>query len=351
VDKDNELAEWREKERVARDARDEVQKEKLATEKQIAALKEDRQRDKLAADKQVAVLMEQQQKEKLAMNKQLATLLDQQQKDKLAMDKQLAAVKDSEKKERQAKEQLQKEKAATEKLLADAPELAKKEREAKEQLQKEKAATEKLLASTKDSEQKERDAKDKLAKQIAEAKDRQEKERQLAAARDKERKELEDKDRAARQKLAQGPDLPSDIPSKIYCPTLDENQQGTDIYVHCATQPALKAKMLVLHYRAASAVHYNSLAMERSPKGWFAAVIPASSASGKVIHYFIEAVDGNERVIAKDGKPASPNVMALRPRMAPPVQVASSSDPTSGGLIPAADKTPVRGRKDRAKRR
>jgi hypothetical protein len=315
VEKDDQLGELRQKERDEHDAKEQLQREKLALTKEVATAKADLEKQKVAADKQLADA-------KLASDKQLADAklaADRRLAEtKAVLDKELAALKASEKKEREAKEQLAKDKAATDKQLAEARELAKKEREAKEQLAKDKAATDKQLVAAQNSDKSEREAKEKLLKQAAEAKEKQDKERQLAEARAKEDKQRLEREQLARQKLAEGPDVPAELPRKIYCPTLDENQEGMDVYVHCAAQPSLKAKSAVLYYRPAQAVHYNAVAMERSKKGWMTAVIPAAQVKGKVLHYYLEVLDGSDKVVAKDGKPTSPNVMTLRPHGAPP---------------------------------
>jgi hypothetical protein len=287
---------------------------------------------------------------------QLQRQKEQLQREKQEVDKELATVKLSEKKEREAKEQLHQAKLATEKQLAETKDLAKKEREAKEQLQKEKLATEKQLASTQESEKKEREAKEQLLKQAAEAKDKQAKDKQLAEARDKEQRDRREKERLAREKLAEGPDVPGEIPQKIFCPALDENAQGTDIFVHCAAQPSLKAKSAALYYRTSGSTHYNSLAMERNKKGWFTAMIPANHATTKVLHYYVEVMDAKDNIAARDGKATSPNIMTLRPKPAQMASDAPRSDSSTDALLSAGDgqrkPQPTRAaRKERSKTR
>jgi hypothetical protein len=239
--------------------------------------------------------------------------------------------------EREAKEKLQKEKLDVDKQLAAAKEAEKKEREAREKLAKEKLEVDKQLTAMKDSEKKERETREKLQKELTESKDSQQKEKLAAEARDKERKAQEDKDRAARQKLADGPDLPSSIPQPLYCPTPDEGQQGSEVYIHCVTQPGVKGKPAALFYRPSGMLHFNSLAMEKTRKGWYAAVIPASFASGKVLQFYVEAHNDRGDVIANYGRATSPNIMTLKP---PGTPVASSARRDSGGgLVKASAKT------------
>jgi chemotaxis protein histidine kinase CheA len=187
--------------------------------------------------------------------------------------------------EKEAKEKLEKARADAEKQLAAARDAEKKEREDKEKLAKEKVDTEKQLAAARDAEKKERETREKLEKQLAEARDTQQKEKQLAETRDKERKGQEEKERLAREKMAEGPDLPSSLPRPLTCPIPDEGQQGADLYVHCAVAPTLKAKAVALYYRPSGVLHFNSLAMERNKKGWYLAVVPATYAGGMVMKY------------------------------------------------------------------
>jgi hypothetical protein len=260
-------------------------------------------------------------------------------------EKLLAKVQDAEKKQREDREKLEKEKVDADKQLASVKESEKKQRETVEKLQKEKLDAEKQLASARESEKKEREARERLEKQLAELKDGQQKEKQAAEARDKERKSQEEKEKLARDKLAEGPEMPSHVPQPLYCPTADEGQQGMDLYVHCATQPDIKAKLAALYYRPSGALHFNSLAMQRSKKGWWTAVVPASFTNTKVLQYYVEVRNDRDGVLANYGRSASPNIMTLKAPGAP----LASTPPDS--LVPASAVTPAKGRKTRGKSR
>jgi hypothetical protein len=316
-----------------RQAREHLQQIKVEKDDQLTQM-----RSKLAEERDAKEAL---QREKAALEKELRFTKAEHDKATASMEKQLATAAENERKELVAKDKLQEAKAALERQLAEAKDLIKREQQAKSQVEKEKGATEKQLAATKDAEAKERDAKDKLVKQAAEAKEKQEKDRQEALARDKEHRERQEQEQAARQRLAEGPDLPATLPSKVYCPALDDNQEGTDIYVHCATEA--KARTAVLYYRTASSPHYSSVAMERSKKGWFTAVVPAGQVKGKVMHYYFEAMDDKDRLVAKEGKASSPNVMTLRP----PSSTATPTAVTASADAPAVPAHKVRGRSTR----
>jgi chemotaxis protein histidine kinase CheA len=253
-------------------------------------------------------------------------------KERNALRKDLAQAQDGEKKERETREKLQKDKQDADSKLAAAREGEKKEREAREKLEKEKAESEKQIAALKESEKKERDLREKLEKQLAELKDGQQKEKQLADAREKERKTHDEQERVVREKLMQGPEFPSQIPSPVFCPTPDEGQRGADIFVHCALQPSNKATAVALYYRPSGVVHFNSLAMERGKKGWYTAVIPATNIPGKLVQYYVEARNGKGEVTASYGKPGSPNIMTLKPATTTPM---AKEDRPSATLVPA----------------
>ena len=58
---------------------------------------------------------------------------------------------------------------------------------------------------------------------------------------------------------------------------------------------------------------YNAVTLERSRKGWYVTTIPGGRVSGRLIHYYVEARDGKEKVAASNGKATSPNVITIRP--------------------------------------
>jgi hypothetical protein len=312
------MAEKEKKDAVAAiaDASDARKKEKAAAveaqaakdREKVASLEAEsaKQREKAAAGE----ALESKQKEKRSL----------EERDRLT--KELSSTKDSEKQQRQAKEILEKQKAEVEKLLAQAKDSEKKEREAKEQLQKTKADTDKQLADLKDSAKKERESREKLEKELAATKEREAKEKTAREALEGEKKALEAREKEsrehdaqmkqARERLADGPDLPAQIPQALYCPLGDEAQRDTELFIHCAPQPNVKAKGVALYYRTSGSFHFNSLAMERSKRGWFVAAVPAPNVTGKVLQYYAEATDGRGDVVAANGKANSPNIVTLR---------------------------------------
>jgi hypothetical protein len=228
------------------------------------------ERDKLQADG-ARLLKEKQELEKLlaearAKDKQqqseIATLQKKRENDMLSLQKQQEAERG----------RLAKEKAALDKQLADAAQREKSEREAKLKVEEEKKQ---MLARDAEEKQKE--------------KERLEREKQVKA------------------KLAEAPDMPSSLPQKVYCLTADSHPRGADVYVHCATQPSVKADQLTLYYRPSGHATFSSAGMERSRGGWRTAMIPSALVKGTMLQYYVEAHSGR-RVAATNGKPTLPNI-------------------------------------------
>jgi hypothetical protein len=295
-------------------------------------------------------LLEQAEDEKKRLGETHQAAMGRWEKEKLELEKQLLEARAGEKREREAREKLEKErdkeraerdklladtrdklekekaeKAERDKLLAEAKEREKKEREARDKLdkerEKEKAAQDKLLAEAKEREKKEREARDKL-----------DKEKQAAADRDRERREKDERERAERERLADGPDYPASLPAALHCP-IPEGESGSDLFIHCATQGQVKAKEIALYYRSSGMLHYNSLTMRRSKKGWQFAAVPADKIKGNTVQYYAHALGPNGEVVASNGKPKSPNIALIRPRG---LRVAGGPDTSDGGLTKAA---------------
>ena len=258
------------------------------------------EKEKAAKDKQIAdanAKIEQLQKDKADRDAKLGPAgakIQQLEKEKAEKDKQIAALTASDKKERDAKEALQKEKPERERLLTET-----KARVA--QLEKEKADRDKQIASLSASDKKERESREKLEKTMADV-----------AARERERRSKELEDRKEKEKLAEGGELPGHLREPVTCDLPDEVPAGEDLYVHCVPQTGVGAKVLAFYYRSGGMALYNAVTLERSRKGWYVTTIPGARVSGKLIHYYVEARDGKEKVVTSNGKATSPNVITVR---------------------------------------
>jgi hypothetical protein len=246
---------------------------------------------------------QQAQKDKSERDKQLADArariqqLEQQlQQNKAASDKQLA---DSKARTQQLEQQLQQSKAASDKQLADSKARI---QQLEQQLQQSKADRDRQLADAKAREDKEREAREKIEheRQVAEAK-----------ARDAENKKKQEQQN--RERLFAGPELPARINEPLLCSVPDEAPLRTDLFVHCVARPNVKARSIVFYYRVAGSAQYYSMPMERTSKGWHAALVPGVRVVGKVMQYYAEALDAREAVVAHNGKESSPNILTLKP--------------------------------------
>jgi hypothetical protein len=284
--------------------REKLQRDKQEREKMLSDAKSfmaQLEKEKAAKDKQIADLnakVQQLEKEKADRDAKLGPAgakIAQLEKEKAEKDKQIAALTASDKKEREAKEKLEKEKPERERQLNEA-----KAKVA--QLEKDKADRDKQIASLSASDKKERESREKLEKTMADV-----------AARERERRNKELEDQKEKMKLAEGGDLPGHIREPVTCDLPDEVPAGEDLYVHCVPQPGVGAKMLAFYYRSGGSALYNAVTLERSRKGWFITTIPGGRVSGKLLHYYVEARDGKEKVAATNGKATSPNVVMVKP--------------------------------------
>ncbi len=113
------------------------------------------------------------------------------------------------------------------------------------------------------------------------------------------------------------PDPPAHVPAALFCPLPFEIPPDEDMVVRCLTEKQQKKSTAVLYYRpeGAASEEFVRVPMNRSPKGWMQATIPADAISGKSLSYYIEA-----RVPSKDGgtqilnlaRPESPNSFLIK---------------------------------------
>ena len=283
--------------------KEKLQRQKQEQDKELAGVKgraQDLARQVADADKQLAdarVKVHDLESAKEDRDRQITDLkarLAQVTKDLQDQEKQLAASQASDKKERESGNKLAHDKSETDRQLAD-------QKRNLQELTRQKAETDKQLAAARDEAKRERDAKEKL---IAASRE--------ADAREAQRKNKESEEQTAREKLAEGPDLPSHVTEPIACTVPDEVPSGADLYVHCVPRPSINAKVVALYYRSGG-VLYNVSTMDRSKKGWFTAVIPGGKLAGKVLHYYVEARDGRQDVVGSNGRANAPNIATIRP--------------------------------------
>jgi hypothetical protein len=94
-------------------------------------------------------------------------------------------------------------------------------------------------------------------------------------------------------------------------------------------QGGVKAEEITLYYRPSGSSRFNTMAMERSRKGWYTAVLPGPLVKGRMLQYYVEAGNGRGKTVASNGKPSSPNVVMIN--RWPKVADATADVPTAVG--------------------
>ena len=242
-----------------------------------------------------------------------------QQKDKQQKEKQ--AREDAEakqQKDKQAREDAERDEKKQKEVAAKTKEAESKDRGDSERLRKEKAESDKQAADLKVRvKDLEKDKADR-DKQLADARAQGDKDREALekVARDKQAAEAEvrvaENKRHERERLFAGPEMPEHLREALTCVVPDEAPLRTDLFVHCVARPNVKARSIVFYYRGAGARYY-SVPMERTAKGWYAAIVPGVRVTGKALQYYAEAFNDREAIVANNGKENSPNIITLRP--------------------------------------
>jgi len=292
ADEDAEAKQQKDKQQKEKQAREDAeakqQKDKQARED--AERDEKKQKEVAAKTKEAESKdrgdSERLRKEKAESDKQAADLkvrVKDLEKDKADRDKQLADAKTR-------AQQLEKDKADRDKQLADAKTRI-------QQLEKDKADHDKQLADARAQGDKDREALEKVAR------DKQAAEAEVRVAENK---------RHERERLFAGPEMPEHLREALTCVVPDEAPLRTDLFVHCVARPNVKARSIVFYYRGAGARYY-SVPMERTAKGWYAAIVPGVRVTGKALQYYAEAFNDREAIVANNGKENSPNIITLRP--------------------------------------
>ena len=98
---------------------------------------------------------------------------------------------------------------------------------------------------------------------------------------------------------------------------IDEARAGFPIVVRVEAGPDVGAQKVVLHFRGSGQEDFAALPMTRKGTAW-GAQIPSTAVRGRVMHYYVEALDVRSRPVAQNGSAASPNIITLTGWVAPP---------------------------------
>ena len=97
----------------------------------------------------------------------------------------------------------------------------------------------------------------------------------------------------------------------IYCPAPEGAPPRKELKLRCFAAPKLRAVRVFLHYRRPDE-DYTALQMNREPKGWYSAAIPAADVTGSAMEYFVEAEGAGGKITGTHGDEQQPNVIAVR---------------------------------------
>ncbi|HEY4184116.1 MAG TPA: tetratricopeptide repeat protein, partial [Polyangia bacterium] len=106
------------------------------------------------------------------------------------------------------------------------------------------------------------------------------------------------------------PDLPSKIEA-LDCPYPNEAPPGKKLTLRCAAADNLGIANVNLYFKGFQMEDFESIAMEKSPKGWWQAVLPKKSVDGKSVQFYFEGVDASDQPVVSNGRAESPNVLVL----------------------------------------
>jgi hypothetical protein len=108
------------------------------------------------------------------------------------------------------------------------------------------------------------------------------------------------------------PDIPTTLLAPLACTTPDVSTLGESLSIRCAVGPGVSAKSVWMHYRVPGAEDFQTLPMQRTPKGWYRAIIPGHVMIGPSIQVYYDARDGTDEKVATNGQFDSPSVIEIR---------------------------------------
>jgi hypothetical protein len=106
------------------------------------------------------------------------------------------------------------------------------------------------------------------------------------------------------------PDLPAKVEA-LDCPYPSDTPPGKKLTLRCAAAGNLGVANVNLYYKGFEMQDYESLPMEKSPKGWWQAQVPKKHVDGKSLQFYFEGVDASDQPVVSSGRAESPNVMMI----------------------------------------
>lgn len=113
--------------------------------------------------------------------------------------------------------------------------------------------------------------------------------------------------------LVQEPDLPARVPVPVYCMLPLDLLPGQDLIVRCVTQKQPRKSSASFHYRPdGKDTPFVELPMDRSPRGWLVAVLPAKALADAPLSYYITAQLPNVQQTFYLAYPEAPRALTVR---------------------------------------
>jgi hypothetical protein len=98
----------------------------------------------------------------------------------------------------------------------------------------------------------------------------------------------------------------------LACETPDEVMAGRALVLHCAAPSRDDRPLVVLvHFRRAGQEEFTTAPTLRTREGRYTATICTELLGAGAVHYYVEARDSRDQVVATSGEPASPHVLMV----------------------------------------
>lgn len=113
--------------------------------------------------------------------------------------------------------------------------------------------------------------------------------------------------------LTKEPDVPARVPVPIYCALPLDLLPDQDLIIRCVTQKHTRKSSATFHYRPdGTEAPFAQLPMDRSPRGWLVAVLPAKEIQGKALSYYVTAHLPNVQQPLYLAYPEAPRALTVR---------------------------------------
>jgi len=106
------------------------------------------------------------------------------------------------------------------------------------------------------------------------------------------------------------PDLPAQIVA-LDCYYPEDAQAGRKVTFRCVAADSLGVDKVLLYYQGQGMADFESVDMPKSPKGWFAFVLPKKSVAGSSVRFYFEGLNQAGDPVVTDGRADSPHAMPI----------------------------------------